>query len=61
MAIKKINGRLTLTINKDVMDSLNDVSKQLGISKTDLLEPLIAKFVKQQVRRLRRLDEQQNA
>ena len=61
MAIKKINGRLTLKINKDVMDSLNDVSKQLGISKTDLLEPLIAKFVKQQVRRLRRLDEQQNA
>lgn len=58
MAIKKINGRLTLTINKDVMDSLNDVSKQLGMSKTDLLEPLIAKFVKQQQRRIRRLEKQ---
>lgn len=58
MAIKKINGRLTLTINKDVMDSLNDVSKQLGISKSDLLEPLITKFVKQQKRRIRRANEQ---
>ena len=58
MAIKKINGRLTLTIGQDVMDSLSDVSKQLGISKTDLLEPLIAKFVKQQKRRIRRANEQ---
>jgi hypothetical protein len=58
LAIKKINGRLTLTIGQDVMDSLNDVSKQLGISKTDLLEPLIAKFVKQQQRRIRRANEQ---
>ncbi len=61
MAIKKINERLQITVSKDMVNDLEEVCKRLGLSKTDLLEPVFRKFVKQQVRRLRRLDEQQNA
>lgn len=58
MAVKRINERLQVTVSKEVVKDLNEVCEFLGMSKTDLLKPVLEKFVKQQIRRKRRLEQQ---